>query len=283
MIPHPHFDLRLHTDTELGSLLGEQVTARRTLHEWPLSCVHQIRTRSGGCWIYKSAAGPTLESEFYASARSPLLVRAETVYRDACHSCLLMPYIDAPRLAACDLKAEELLNVAEAITQEIQHIKGDLPAYVDICGESKWGSFGRRLVLLLSDMVADGTFLEVRQSHVAQVAAALAWPGVVSTAAGPSAYGHGDLSVENLFVTADGYRLIDWQRPVVGPIGLDWVTLLESAGYAAGDHMDDSLVTISRLLRIQWLAECSKTWFPPGRAAYDQQIASSAEMLGSAS
>lgn len=37
---------------------------------------------------------------------------------------------------------------------------------------------------------------------------------------------HGDLSVAQVFVTPDGYRVIDWQRPMIAPPEVDLVTLL---------------------------------------------------------
>jgi len=45
---------------------------------------------------------------------------------------------------------------------------------------------------------------------------------------------HGDLTAEQVFVTPDGYRVIDWQRPVLGPPEVDLVTPLVGAVTARG-------------------------------------------------
>jgi aminoglycoside phosphotransferase (APT) family kinase protein len=37
---------------------------------------------------------------------------------------------------------------------------------------------------------------------------------------------HGDLKADQVFVTRAGYRVIDWQRPVVAPPEVDLVSLL---------------------------------------------------------
>ncbi len=73
---HPYFDLMLHDDDELSALLGSRVVERTTLHEWPLSCVQRVTTADGTRIIYKAQAAPTIEPEFYAVARSPLLPRS---------------------------------------------------------------------------------------------------------------------------------------------------------------------------------------------------------------
>jgi hypothetical protein len=54
MRQHLFFDLVLHDDDELSALLGSPVVDRRTLHEWPLSCVQRVTTAGGGTIIYKT-------------------------------------------------------------------------------------------------------------------------------------------------------------------------------------------------------------------------------------
>ena len=73
-------------------------TERATLHEWPLSCVQRLTTSDGARVIYKSQFGPTVEPQFYAEARSDLLVPARTIYQAKGHACMLLESVDAPLL-----------------------------------------------------------------------------------------------------------------------------------------------------------------------------------------
>jgi len=70
----------------------------------------------------------------------------------------------------------------------------------------------------------------------------------------------------------DGYRVIDWQRPGIGPKELDLVTLLISLSREAIRFVDQSLVWIMYLLRIEWFTECAVRWFPEGQDSYDSSI-----------
>jgi hypothetical protein len=78
---HRHFDLWLDDDAELAALLGSAVVHRATLHEWPLSCVQRLRLADGRSLVYKVQGEPTVEPDFYARARSRLLVAAQRIER----------------------------------------------------------------------------------------------------------------------------------------------------------------------------------------------------------
>jgi len=49
-----------------------------------------------------------------------------------------------------------------------------------------------------------------------------------------------------MFVTADGYRVIDWQRPIIGPSEVDLVSLL------VGEHLDPRRVVDAPIIGIYW-------------------------------
>lgn len=57
MHQHKYFNLRLHENVELEEILRTKIVERKTLHEWPLSCVEQIITNEGRKWVYKSHLG----------------------------------------------------------------------------------------------------------------------------------------------------------------------------------------------------------------------------------
>jgi hypothetical protein len=58
---HPVFtNLFLHTNNELSELLGSAIATRKTIHEWPLSCVQQLVLQNDTKLIYKTQLPPTV-------------------------------------------------------------------------------------------------------------------------------------------------------------------------------------------------------------------------------
>lgn len=277
---HPYFNLWLHDDDELGVLLASPIVERITLHEWPLSCVQRIRTANGGTRIYKAQAEPTVEPAFYASAHSPLLVNAQIIRQTDAPAALLLEDVAAPRLADLQPTAEEALRIGRVLLGEISHISGDLPAIADLRTEQQWRVYVAALHDDLCALVEACYFHLVDHTlvqHLMQTA--LASPVLAALGESPG-YVHLDLSATNLFVLVDGYRLIDWQRPIWGPTALDLASLLDSLHMELRPHLSLGVVQLFYLLRIGWLSQCARRWFPPGADAYDRQIVQFAEKIG---
>jgi aminoglycoside phosphotransferase (APT) family kinase protein len=76
---------------------------------------------------------------------------------------------------------------------------------------------------------------------------------------------HGDLKADQVFVTADGYRVIDWQRPVLGPAEVDLASLLQYVGRDPGEAVAAPVVGIAWFLRLQWAIEGQVDLFPGRR------------------
>jgi len=164
---HPYFDLYLHDDAELGTLLGSPVCQRQTLQEWPLSCVQRITTSGGRKCIYKAQHEPTVEPEFYAKARSSLLIPARTIFRAGMYSAMLLDEIDGPTLEQLQFSESEALEFGRALLQQIAEINGELPCYLDISTEQKWTE---RMGLVLGDLkglVEAGIFQSVHPEDLA--------------------------------------------------------------------------------------------------------------------
>ena len=156
MLHHPHFDLVLHNDEELSALLGSRVVERPTLHEWPLSCVQRVTAADGTRIIYKAQAAPTIEPEFYAEARSPLLPRARTVYHTEQHACMLIEFIDAPRLADLRLPAAELERIGRAVIEAMSQIEGQLPVVSDVGSPAAWAAVAESMLGTLHGLMERG-------------------------------------------------------------------------------------------------------------------------------
>jgi len=270
---HPYFDLVLHDDEEMSALLGCRIVERRTLHEWPLSCVQRVITADDTRIIYKAQAAPTIEPEFYAAARSALLPGARTVYRTERHACMLIEFIDAPRLADLRLPAAEVVRIGRAVIEAMSQIEGQPPTVLDVGSPAAWNAVSESMLGALRGLVVAGRFTAVDAEALRAIERASASESVLDAVSAPAALIHSDLGGDNVFVLAQGHRVIDWQFPKRGPTDLDLAILLESSGLDPRDYVDTGFVRLMVLLRIVWLTACATRWFTSGVESYDRQIA----------
>jgi hypothetical protein len=279
MLPHPYFDLRLHDDPELESLLDDRIVERTTLHEWPLSCVQRLTLASGRRLIYKTQYGPTVEADVYASAHSPLLPWAETLYRAEGHVCMLIEYIDAPPFEDLEPSEEAALRVARELRAGLDEMGDDLPCYIDIRDEGRWRAYVQAMLDEMTELIDRGAFSQTSRQMAADLARWSESSSVLAAINAPAGYVHRDFCGDNLLVLSDGYRVIDWQRPIWGPTDLDRVDLLNSLSYDPLRHVDAGVVQVWLLLSIGWLTEAKARWFPEG-TSYDGQVADLIAQLG---
>jgi len=273
MYQHKYFNLRLHDNVELEEILRAKIVERRTLHEWPLSCVEQIITEEGRKWVYKSQFGPTVEPQFYASAKSRLLVAGKTLYRsESGFVNMLFEFIEAPRIRDLDLSDHVIVAVWNNLSQSIAKIEGKLPYYHDISGKQLWKELMEMMLENLETLVSEGSFRSVDHKALRKLQAWVFHEEVMAALGKNIGLVHNDLSSYNVFVLPDGYRIIDWQRPILGPKELDFAALLESLHREAGRFVDQGIIWIMYLLRIEWCTECAIHWFPEGQDSYDRSI-----------
>lgn len=270
---HPYFDLLLHDDQELSALVGSALTERVTLHEWPLSCVQRLHTAAGRTVIYKSQRGPTVESVVYQRAVSPLLTQARTLYEEDSNVIMLFDQIAAPRLADLTLTTGQLVSLGQQLCQQIRQIAVTFPVYLDLSTVAQWQQMMAATQEQLAVLVADGRFVQTTATHLQRLTAQVKDTEVLAALAGPSSLVHGDLTGDNVFVLGDRWRVIDWQRPLIGPSALDLATLLYTAGIDPRPYVPVGILQLRALLQIEWLTACAMQWFPPGCAVYDRRIA----------
>jgi len=279
MKKHPYHDLWMHEDGELSSHLGSRVCERTTLHDWPLSTVQKVVCEDGRKLIYKSQYGPTVEAEFYAAARAPILPRAETLWKSDGHSCMLIEFIDAPLVQALGLQGNAVVRMGREIQAEIRKVSGKPPCFLDIGDERKWLALVDATIMDLKRLVAEGRFTQVNADSIASLARCGRSDAVVSAATRDVGIIHGDTKGDNVFVTSDGYRVIDWQRTKRGPRDVDLVAFLHGHGINPTDHVDAGTVGIFHFLGVWWATQCQTRWIPDARS-YDNAVAGLADRLG---
>jgi hypothetical protein len=266
MQTHPFFtDILMHSDDELAETLGSGIVERETIHQWPLSCVQRLRLGDGRKLIYKSQLPPTVEPEFYESASSPLLPGHRLLERLGACATMVFDWIEAPLLRDVARSDTELVDHGRRVVEQIGEIKGQLPIYLDIGSADAWLSVGEVALEKLRRLIRDGRFGSIEPDAVDRVRRWATSAQVVDTITKCPRVIHGDLTAAQVFVTADGYRVIDWQRPVMGPPEVDLVTLLVSQQFEPRRHVDASVVGIYWFLHLNWAVEAQFDLFPEFR------------------
>lgn len=276
---HPYFDLRLHTNFELESYLDARIVERQTMHEWPLSCVQLLVLADGQRWIYKTSSGPTVEAEFYARARSRLLIQGKAIHQDGRYTCMLFEYLDAPRLCDRKIGKTEAQIIGQALQKEINQVKGAYPVYMDVASWINWQMQMGEMLKNLDSLVSRQKFRVVTTGTIKELERTASSDSIKSVIEGPSGLVHLDLTDDNIFLPQDGYRVIDWQRPIRGPLGLDLAIFAEALGFDPVQWAGRGITQIVALLHIHWFTACAARWFPPGCETYDRQIAGLCEAL----
>jgi hypothetical protein len=285
---HPYFDLWLHDTPELSAHLGVEIVERVTIHDWPLSCVQLLRLVDGKQMIYKSQLqAASVEPDFYAAfnhdragvsylSRSRL-PQAEILGTLENSIVMIFEYIDAPRLEDLHLTEAEIVKHGSRLLSELRQFPADLPVYIDISSQGKWSAFTEDTLTMLLDLISNEKFRMTAPATVQGLADWSKSEAIITTIKAPSALTHGDLGGENVFVTPNGYKIIDWQRPVRGPADLDQANYLFAMGLDPMKYTSHTIVVLNCFLHLRWFVEAQLQWFPEGD--YDSQVAELAGLI----
>jgi len=161
----------------------------------------------------------------------------------------------------------DLIDHGRLVVGHIGEIQGELPTYLDIGSTDSWRGVGEVALEKLGTLIRDGRFGSIEPDAVDRVRQWTTSAPVVDTIIRCPRVIHGDLTAAQVFVTAEGYRVIDWQRPVMGPPEVDLVTLLVSRQFDPRRHVDASVVGIYWFLHLNWAVEAQFDLFPDFRGA----------------
>jgi aminoglycoside/choline kinase family phosphotransferase len=275
MHSHPYFDLPIHDDAELSELIGSPIHEQVTLHEWPLSCVQRITLADGQRWIYKSQAQPSVEAQFYARVKSSLLPAARLLWEEGGKTILLLEYLGEKTMEDKPMGGKrQVMNWGHVACEKIAALPTDLPCYLDVGTLPRWRTVMGAVIENLRGFIQQGIYTRLTLEQVGMLERAAFSSEVVELFEQPPCLAHGDLTMENMFLLPGGLRVVDWQRPLLAPPGLDLATFIQSSGMAVRQHFrTDGVLHLRALLTVHWLSECTRQWFPPGAETYDRQIA----------
>ena len=185
---------------------------------------------------------------------------------------MLFEFIEAPRIDDLKLSDEAILAAGNDIIEHIAKIEGELPHHHDISERKLWVELIEMMLAKLGKLVTQGIFRDVDHSSLHNLKKWTFSEEVLGALERSVGFVHSDLSGDNVFVMPDGYRVIDWQRPIIGPKELDLASLFESQDREMLRYVNQSIVWIMYMLRIEWFTECAVQWFPEGQNHYDISI-----------
>jgi hypothetical protein len=277
MHTHPFFtNLLLHSDQELSEVLGAKIKSREIIHAWPLSCVESIVLDTGKKLIYKSQLPPTVEPLFYQSVSSKLLPGHQYLGRIGECETMTIDWIDAPLLSSTAPTPIDLLNHGRQILAALDEIQRDVPVYLNIGSTVAWTETVKNVLEKLSKLILIKRFRSINPNLAEEIKLWALRDNVLETIVTSSHLIHGDLKADQIFITPDGYKVIDWQRPAIAPSEIDLVSLLIGQQIDPLLFVSPVIVQIFWFVRLHWAVEAQAELFPDRRWPLFEQWASEA-------
>lgn len=260
---HPFFtDLVAHDDADLGRELGSAVVDRETIHEWPLSWVQRLRLEDGRLLAYKSQLPPTVEPAFYRAATSRILPGFHVIGRLGGCSTMVIDWVDAPTLGGLGPDEAGLVGHARRVVEQVGEITGDLPVYLDLGSPEAWRVAGAETLGKLRTLAGNGRFPSITPELIERVRAWAESARVLDLIAAGTRVTHGDLRADQIFLAPDGYRVIDWQRPILAPPDVDLVMLLDQCDIDPSPYTGAEAIGIRWFVILRWAVEAQHDLLP---------------------
>lgn len=260
---HPVFPrIRLHSDLELTKALGAGIVERQIIHEWPLSCVQRVVLEGGERLVYKSQLPPTVELAFYERIASSLLTSHRFLAKADDCEIMTLDWIDAPLLRDAVRSNEEWIVHGKELMARIGAMKGVPPVYLDIGSGTAWATVVDATLGMLAELIRSGRFRSIRHERVDELRRWAESRAVHDCIAERPRLVHGDLKASQVFVERDGYRVIDWQRPLIGPPEVDLVSLLIGEQIDPRAYVACATVGIFWFLFLRWAVVAQAALFP---------------------
>lgn len=172
--------------------------------------------------------------------------------------------------------------MARQVRAEMNEIDGDLPYVYDIRTPDRWLALAQSTLRDAAKLIEQGRYVKTTPSMVQKLRRWARSETTIEAVQREPGYVHGDFGGDNLFVLPDGgRRVIDWQRPFLGPTELDIASMMERLGFNPLNHISPAILQISCFTSIKWVTECSARWLPEGVEKYDRLAAEQASKIQS--
>ena len=235
------------TEAVLTELMNAPIVERTVLHEWPLSRIERLKTEAGGTVILKTQrAEASVERDFYRRVRHPSLLRPLADGSLDGEDWMALPDLGDTAEDWSSLTDGEIRTRVRGWQRVIAEY-GDAPAFFDLSTPEKLTALTDELLPVLTEDEEGARDLaqKVRERLGAWYDA-------------PTGLLHGDLKGENILASAEGSFVIDWQRPLLGPLPLEE----ELALLLAGRESAEVHAGLARLFLACWYGWAWKTCLP---------------------
>lgn len=251
---HSEIGCEVHSDDELGALLGSPVRHRTQLQCWPLSLVEEVETAAGERWIYKAQRLMPVEPSFYraVAGRTSVVPAARVLTDDGTSSTMLLEHLGSP-VEIEGLSESTIVTLAREVVSAISTLPDGLPCHLDWGSIDSWQRIADWVTDGLADLVGDGRFARVNDDDIAFLRSWSRSPAVHAAVAGPTRLTCNDIKFDQVFRRTDGtIAVVDWAIPVVAPGDLDLVGLLESAGIESRSHVETATIGLYWFRLVHW-------------------------------
>lgn len=251
---HPEIGCEVHSDDELGEVLGLAVRRRTQLQCWPLSLVEEVETVDGNRWIYKAQRLMPVEPAFYRAVdgRTSVVPAGRVLTDDGLSSTMVLEHLGSP-LAVDGLPESAVVELAREVVSAIGTLPEGLPSHLDWGSLASWHTTADWVTEGLVLLIGDGRFTRVTPHDIAFLRSWSRSPAVHDAVDGPTRLTCNDIKFDQVFRRADGaIAVVDWAIPVVAPGELDLVGLLNSAGIEPLHHVEPATVGLYWFRLVHW-------------------------------
>jgi hypothetical protein len=276
MNKHPYFDLILLDETELSNHFKQNIFARKTVQEWPLSAVEEITLNDRTVWMLKSVREPlTIEGDFFKKVVDPLLPAAVILFDEHPYQTFTYQKLSGSHPSLEQLGVNGALLLMDRLTCAIASLyQENLPHRLDISTPQSFRKQFNLLIEKLHELVHQCPHGHITSQDCDTLLPIINDHDLAGSLTADSTYVHGDLSADNILIAPDNtLHIIDWQRMIYGSPLLDRYTFLASLRMNPADHLPPEAAIIACLERIDWFTDTALYWFPAYQEGYTASIA----------
>ena len=247
--------MELHSTDSIQEAIGRGVISRTTIHQWQLSVVQKLVFDDQSIYAYKANLPPSVENDFYRRSNTDLLPEHIQLPQVASTQGLLLKWIHFPAISDLTLEQIDLCSLCELVVDRLGSMSGSLPFHTDISSRVRWEDYISRMLARFETYFLRNQNGSVPRSATRYISSFADNKKILEILCKSTRLIHGDLKSDQIFVSSGNIKVIDWQRPVVGPASLDLASLLISLGIDPSGKVSPEILQVHWILFTGWILE----------------------------
>lgn len=240
----------IHSPNELATILKDNIIEAELLQNNEESVVLLLTTKNTGKWVYKFYQKASYEALFYQKATSYLLPECHVILNETRKSAVLLRYIEGAKLASLTTQQDKLIQYANDIISQIAKIQ-NVPVFQRFESFEHWNGYINSNFEEIEQIEQQGLFQQINKDLIIILkddAKKTDWQVVFDA---PCGLINCDLHNENIFLLPnDTWKIIDWEKPCLGPLSVDMAGLLENLDINPYQHMPHEAVKMMNLVKL---------------------------------